>query len=180
MDPARERNNAASSLQSAATRLGESLNVRLIPQEGVLFGFALRGARDSSGVVAIQGGITEERKQALSLNAFVFGMDDAAVRAILTAQRFDPSMRSAAVLRFSERALLVLEKDLFLECASFAAVPQEKGTSTMDWGIAFCCKDGVPDVIFEKNPDPARSRLVIFGENPDDVANNIIICSNRI
>ena len=54
------------------------------------------------------------------------------------------------------------------------------GISTMDWGIASCCKEGVPDVIFRKGANAAESRIVLLGEGPVDVANNIIICSNRI
>ena len=50
----------------------------------------------------------------------------------------------------------------------------------MDWGIASCCKDGVPDVIFSEGTGEKESRIILFGEGPADVANNIIICSNRI
>jgi hydroxymethylpyrimidine/phosphomethylpyrimidine kinase len=94
--------------------------------------------------------------------------------------KFDPSVRSAALLQYSDRAYAVLEDDLFLECASFSAGGPERGISTLDWGIASCCKHGIPDVIWIKNPEKTRSRLIIFGEDPADVANNIIICSNRI
>jgi len=50
----------------------------------------------------------------------------------------------------------------------------------MDWGIASCCEDGVPDVIYRKGPSIKESRIILTGEKPADVANNIIICSNRI
>jgi hydroxymethylpyrimidine/phosphomethylpyrimidine kinase len=50
----------------------------------------------------------------------------------------------------------------------------------MDWGIASCCEEGVPDVIFRKGAGAKESRIIMFGESPADVANNIIICSNRI
>ena len=89
-------------------------------------------------------------------------------------------MRSAAILQFSDRALAVFENDLFLECASQKAVPRNQGISTMDWGIASCCKDGIPDVIARQGTGATGSRIIVFGEMPADVANNIIICSNRI
>jgi predicted fused transcriptional regulator/phosphomethylpyrimidine kinase len=47
----------------------------------------------------------------------------------------------------------------------------------MDWGVAAACKNGVPDVIY---PRGGRGAFIILGEDPVDVANNIIICSNRI
>jgi hydroxymethylpyrimidine/phosphomethylpyrimidine kinase len=60
------------------------------------------------------------------------------------------------------------------------AASKNKGISSMDWGIASCCKKGIPDVIFRKGASTAESRIILFGEGPADVANNIIICSNRI
>jgi len=50
----------------------------------------------------------------------------------------------------------------------------------MDWGIASCCNDGVPDIIFDKCNETRPGVIHIFGEDPLVVANNIIICSNRI
>ena len=57
MNPAHERNNTLSALQDAITRLEPSVNGRLIPPEGISFGFAIRGARDSGGVAAVAGGV---------------------------------------------------------------------------------------------------------------------------
>ncbi|MCK9580988.1 MAG: phosphomethylpyrimidine kinase [Methanoregula sp.] len=177
MDPARERAFVISSLDAARELLLKTpVSARLIPPEGVSFGFALKGARDSSGVAAVRIGIRNDRAACTC----TFGTDEPVVRAILTVMKFNPVIRSAAVLQFSDRALSVFEHDLFLECASFTAAPAGRGTGTMDWGIAFCCKCDVPDVIYEKNPDKTQSRLVISGEDPADVVNNIIICSGRI
>ena len=50
----------------------------------------------------------------------------------------------------------------------------------MDWGVSSCCRDGVPDVIFDRGAPGKEGLIRLFGENPDAVANNIIICSNRI
>ena len=72
--------------------------------------------------------------------------------------KFDPVRRSAALLRFSDRALLVLDEDLFLDCVpcDTAMVPQ--GISTMDWGIAACCRQDVPDVIYLRGSPGGRLR----------------------
>ncbi len=181
MNSALERATVISSLIAAfESLLGLPLNPRLIPPDGASFGYALRGARDSSGVAVVRINNPGDRLLKASPGTCTFGTDEPTVRAILTVMKFNPLMRSAAVLQYSDRALTVLEDDLFLECASFTTGSAERGISTMDWGIAFCCKEDVPDAIYEKSPDVARSRLVIFGEDPADVANNIIICSGRI
>ena len=180
MDPAHERNNTISTLQAATTQLEQSMNVRLIPQEGISFGFALRGARDTGGVATVNGGIKNSSGGVVIAGPCAFGTDEPVVRIIVTAMKFDPAMRSAAILRYSDRALQVFENDLFLECVSLDAASKNQGISTMDWGIASCCKEGIPDVIFRKGHGAKESRIILFGDGPADVANNIIICSNRI
>ena len=181
MDPSREREDVLATLRTAVTRLSGTMSAGLIPEEGLAFGFAIRGARDSGGIASVLGGIRKLGRAIDTSGSIEFGNDDSASRAILTAIKFDPVMRSAAVMQYSDHILSVLENDLFLECASFAATARGKGgISTMDWGIAFCCREGVPDVIYEKRPDMDNSRLVLFGEDASDVANNIIICSNRL
>jgi len=180
MDPAQERNNTLSTLEAATIQLEQSLNVRLIPPEGISFGYALRGARDAGGIAAVSGGIKCDTGGRVSAGSCAFGTDEPVVRVILTSIKFDPVMRSAAILRFSDRALRFFENDRFLECAPLDTTTRNKGLSTMDWGIASCCDDGVPDVIYTKSASGNESHIILFGEKPADVANNIIICSNRI
>jgi thiamine-phosphate diphosphorylase len=180
MDPARERDNTRSTLQAAAAQLEKSLNIRLIPHEGISFGFSLRGARDTGGVAAVTIGIKSSADERITIGPYAFGTHEPVVIMILTAMKFDPVVRSAAILQFSDRALGVLENDLYLECVHPDSGSGKKGISTLDWDIASCCEEGVPDVIIRKGASEAASRIILFGEGPADVANNIIICSNRI
>jgi hydroxymethylpyrimidine/phosphomethylpyrimidine kinase len=181
MDPTHERNSTLSSLQAATTQLEQSLNYQLIPPEGISFGYALRGAREVSGIAAVTGGIRIDADGGrATAGPCSFGTDEPVVRVILTTIKFDPVMRSAAILQFSDRAIRFFENDRFLECAHLDATTKNKGLSTMDWGIASCCEDGVPDVISRKSASTKESHIILIGEKPADVANNIIICSNRI
>ena len=50
----------------------------------------------------------------------------------------------------------------------------------MDWGIASCCREEVPDLMYLRGTTAEDSRIILSGEDPADVLNNIIICSNRI
>jgi predicted fused transcriptional regulator/phosphomethylpyrimidine kinase len=180
MDPAHERNTALSSLQAAAAQLEGTMNIRLIPPDGVSFGFALRGARDKGGVAAVNIGINRGNGKKAASGTCAFNTEEPVVPLILTAMKFDPVIRSAAVLQFSDRALAVFEDDLFLECSSVDKASEQPGISTMDWGIASCCRDGVPGLVWKKDARKETSRLILLGEGPSDVVNNIIICSNRI
>jgi thiamine-phosphate diphosphorylase len=50
----------------------------------------------------------------------------------------------------------------------------------MDWGVASCCKQGIPDVCFDTGGEGKEAIIRLFGEEPNDVSNNIIMISNRI
>ena len=177
MDPTSERTAVIARLEKAVSLLEPAISPKLIPPDGAQIGYAIRGARDKNGIAAVEGRIAGAGKPSGSCT---FGTDEAIARILLTVMKFDPLRRSAALLRFSDRALDVLDGDLFLDCVAYDAAKAPKGISTMDWGIASCCRDEVPDVIYAENSQDPHAPLIILGEDPVEVANNIIICSNRV
>jgi len=178
-DPSRERSDAVERLSQATLLMEQSLDVRLIPRGGVKFGYAIRGARDKEDVAAVQGGIINEDSKPRAAGPCVFGGDEDIARLVLTAIKFDPVMRSAATLRFSRKMLKVIEGLLF-ECSSFDTTKAPLGIRTIDWGVASCCKEGVPDVCYDYGGSEKEAIIRFFAEKPIDVANNIIMISNRI
>jgi hydroxymethylpyrimidine/phosphomethylpyrimidine kinase len=178
-DPARERGDLQKKLAEAVGLLTQSLDVRLIPPKGVQLGYSLRGARDKNGVAAVNGGIVAEHDRAHAAGTCGFGVDEDIARIILTAMRFDPDIRCAATLLGSTTLLNVIE-NLLLECRSFELANSPPGINTMDWGVASCCRDGVPDVCYPQLESGNESTFLFFGEDPIDVTNNIIMISNRI
>ena len=178
-DPSRERSDVVERLSQATLLLEQSLDVRLIPPEGVKFGYAIRGAREKEDVAAVQGGIINENSKPRAAGPCAFGEDEEIARLVLTAMKFDPVMRSAATLRFSKNTLKVIGSLLF-ECSSFDKTKAPQGIRTIDWGVASCCKEGVPDVCYDYGGSEKEAIIRIFGEKPIDVANNIIMISNRI
>lgn len=177
--PERERSDVLEKLAQAAGQLEESLDVRLIPPHGARFAYAISGARDHNGIAAVQGGIIDKDGKACPAGPCAFGVDADIARIVLTAMKFDPFMRSAATLIFSRNLLPVLE-NLLLECRSFNPLLEPPGISTMEWGVASCCREGVPDVCYNYGGKGKEAVIRLFGEKPIDVANNIIMISNRI
>jgi hydroxymethylpyrimidine/phosphomethylpyrimidine kinase len=155
------------------------MDVRLIPVQGTRLGYALRGAREAAGVAAVQDGIKVENGKPHAAGPCVFGVDEDIARIVLTAMKFDPRMRCAATLRFSKNVMGIIES-LLLECTSFDPASEPPGISTMDWGVASCCKQGVPDVCYDTGGKEKEAIIRLFGEDPIDVSNNIIMISNRI
>jgi len=180
MDPVSERSAVLAQLEQAVALLKQSMSPALVLPAGAQIGYAIRGARDKGGVASVEGRLYGPAGVMKTGGPCSFGTDEEIARVILTILKFDPRRRSAALLRFTDRALDVLDGDLFLECVSYDTSKTQTGISTMDWGIASCCNKEVPDVIYPENSGKTDATLILLGENAIDVANNIIICSNRI
>jgi len=146
---------------------------------GTNIGYAITGARDSTSVAAISGGLVVEGNGVRAPGPCGFGTDPGIAKIILTATKFDPDMRCAATVRYSDTVRRVLE-DMFLECCTIDRSRQPPGVDTMDWGVASCCRDGVPEVIIDTGTSKTTAVIHLFGEDPAVVAGNIIMLSNRI
>lgn len=178
-DPVQERNEVLYRLALAVSHLETSMSGRLIPDGGASFVYAIKGARDREGVAAVPGGMVLCDGRVTAGGPCAFGADEPCARIILTAMKCDPLLRCVATLIFSERVLGVFEA-MLLECTPLDRTKKALQISTMDWGVAACCTDGVPDIIYDDGGDKKLGVMYIFGEEPLVVANNIIICSNRI
>ena len=177
--PVQERDEVLYRLDLAVSHLEASMNHLLIPESGASLGYAVKGARDNNGIAAVPGGIVLRDGKVTAGGPCAFGADGPCARVILTAMKFDPLMRSAATIRFSEKVLAVFQA-MYLECIAVDHTQKAMGISTMDFGVASCCNDGVPDIIYDRGGNKNLGIIHIFGEDPIVVTNNIIICSNRI
>jgi predicted fused transcriptional regulator/phosphomethylpyrimidine kinase len=177
-DPESERKEVLGRLEEAVMLL-EGADPRLALPEGLSIGYAIRGARDSGGIATLRPGIYPGKKTEPAGGTVIFGADAQISRIILTTMKFDPAVRSASMVRYSAVSIAILES-MFLECVMFDPSRVPPGISTMDWGVASCCEDGVPDVIYTKEYRGAGGIIRILGEEPVVVANNILILSNRV
>ena len=177
--PDRQRDEVLAELSKATASLGGTMASVLAVKGITNIGYAIRGARDSAGVAAVTGGFEVQGDTVRAAGACTFGADAALAAIILTAAKFDPVMRSAATIRFTDEAGQILE-GMFLECCTVDRRGKPPGIGTMDWGIASCCKEGVPEAIIDRGNPDHLPRIHLFGEKPGDVAANIIMLSNRI
>ena len=179
MSPEQQRSEVILRLSQAVGTLSGAMDHRLALGAHANVGYALTGARDSTGVAAVKGGLGVQNEVVRAAGDCVFDADPLIARVILSAAKFDPAMRSAAVIRYSDKLPDVLE-DMFIECCTVDRCRQPAGISTMDWGVASCCKDGVPEAVIDPGSSPDTSAIYLFGETPGDVTGNIIMLSNRI
>jgi hydroxymethylpyrimidine/phosphomethylpyrimidine kinase len=174
-----ERHEVILRLTTAVELLAGAMDIRLLPPSGGNIAFALRHARDGRDVASVKGGIAvlDGKFHPSGPCAFDTGTDIS--RIVLTVMKFDPEMRSAAVIGYSEGALNLLE-DVSILCCGVDHTKISAGISTMDWGIASCCTDGVPDVIYDKGAQKSTGLIYLIGDDAVTVANTIIILSHRI
>ena len=180
ISPEQQRNDVLTRLSRAVVLLEESMDSRLVAAGvGSNIGYGITGARDSAGVAAVAGGLVVQNNTVRAAGTCGFGADAEIAKILLTASKFDPEIRCAVTIRYTDAVRRVLG-DMFLECCTIDRSGQPPGVSTMDWGVASCCREGVPEVIV--NPGVSKETAVIhlFGENPAVVAGNIIMLSNRI
>ncbi|KLK87414.1 phosphomethylpyrimidine kinase [Methanoculleus sediminis] len=174
-----ERGKVIDRVEEAVGLLVERMDARLIPEVGMNIVYALPDARSKDDVAGVPGRIVRLADKVHPVGGIAFGASDHVARIVITAMRFDPRIRSAANIRFSEAILPELENLLFEVC-SFDRENEPVGMQTMDWGVASCCREGVPDVIYDRGAVGKEPMIRVLGEDPVTVAQNILKLSNRI
>jgi len=175
-----ERESVTKKLAYAVSILCDGMDASLIPEVGMNIVYALPDARDPSEVAGIEGRIVRVKDRIRPVGEVAFGGSDHIARIVLTSMRFDPEVRSAANIRFSEEVVSAL-RDQVSEVTSFDRMNEPKGVNSMDWGVASCCsEDEVPDVIYDHGSIGKEPMIRILGEDPVEVAHNIIMLSGRI
>lgn len=163
---AKQQSAVLREIQKASGKV-ESANRYIIPKGGITLAYAIDDARDAKGVaVAREGSVG-------------FGVDEPVVRVIITARRFTPDMRAVGCIRLNEDIAETV-REVLQDVEEYDAEKFPKGISTMEWGVAFLCKEGVPAAICSENEPTYGGCIYIFGETPDDVANRILIISERL
>jgi len=174
-----EKINVLDTLEYAVSELKEKMDPRLIPEVGSNIVYARKGARMPSEVAGVEGRIVRLRNTVHPVGACAFGASDHVARIVLTAMRFDPEIRSAANIMFCESLADLLEEMSYTVCW-FDREKEPPGIQTMDWGVASCCKEEVPDMIIDRGAVGKEPIIRILGMDPSSVANTIIMLSSRI
>ncbi|HDR73339.1 MAG TPA: phosphomethylpyrimidine kinase [Methanoculleus sp.] len=174
-----EQEGIVRELNHALSLLVEHMDPALIPEVGSNIVYALPGATEPGQVAGVFGRIVSLKGRVHPVGEVGFGASDHIARVALTAMRFEPTVRSAANIRFSEETV-ELQKSLLFEVCEFDRTKEPPGVKTMDWGVAFCCREGVPDAIVDRGAIGKEPMIRILGEDPEQVARNIIKLSGRI
>jgi len=174
-----DRGRVIDRLGQAVALLTERMDARLIPEVGMNIVYALPDARSKDDVAGVLGRIVRLGEAVHPVGEIAFGASSHVARIVITAMYFNPQIRSAANIRFSDAILPELDNLLFEVC-SFDRAKEPPGVRTMDWGVASCCKEGVPDVIYDRGAMGKEPMIRVLAEDPVMVAQNVLKLSNRI
>ncbi|WP_319580889.1 thiamine-phosphate synthase family protein [uncultured Methanospirillum sp.] len=156
-------------LEAVLPVLNEISHPLIGPARGISMAYARQGARTTGDTAAISEGTV------------IIAADLPVCRMTLTAIRFDPAIRCAAVLPYDPQIITAAEA-MLMEVTTFNRAQEPPGDPTHDWGVAFCCEksEGVPDVIYDLGYAEKDPLIRIFGENPTRVLANINRILSRI
>lgn len=162
------------SVSLAAEELVRTLTVRWVPEVGVNVGYALPGAETPDEVCALRGRIQRVGAGLAVTGPAEFGASRHVARIILAAMRSDPSVRSAANLKYTPETLRRLERAR-VRLGSFDRLRQPEGTSTMEWGTTEAIRKAgrVPDAIHDLGSIGKEGMIRVLGRSPEDVLRKV-------
>ena len=139
----------------------------LLPKEGITLAYAVQDPRSAKDVAVVRG------------SGAGFGVDEHIVRILLTTTRFDPDVRAAGIIRYTEEIGEVVRETL-RDVAEYDPLKFPPGISSMDWGIASCVRNGAPLAIMSSGTRENPPVIRLLGTTPDEVANRILIIAERL
>ena len=179
-------------LKASLVRLENAGVGHLIPEVQSNLGFALAHARNLQDVAAFPGRLVRLGENVASVSEPTFGGSQHITSIILTVMGYDPDIRSAMNIRFSETRIQQCER-LGWDVASFDRrdEPKEKKDregSSLEWGTAqvlarsghesghrFGHRSGqVPDVIFDRGEVGKEPMIRILGKDPNEVVDKVL------
>jgi len=176
----KERYLVLRNLKEAVLTLEKSPDFsKLIPEVGCNIGMAIPGADCPEDVAAVEGRIVEYRERALPIGCIGFGKGRHIGSVILSVLRYEPEIRAAIFLKYSERNLSLCREAGF-GISSFDRTEEPENISTKEpdeintlgWGTAEAIKKygGVPRIIYDKGSSGKEPMIRLLGTNAIEVA----------
>jgi hydroxymethylpyrimidine/phosphomethylpyrimidine kinase len=192
----KERYLVLKNLNEAVSMLEKSPDFsKLIPEVGSNIGMAIPGAYCPEDIAAVEGRIVKYRERAFPVGCVGFGKGRHVGSVILSALRYDPEMRAAISLKYSERNLSIC-REAGLRISSFDRTEEPEATkiketeatsikepdaintnesddiTTLSRGTAEAIKKlgGVPGVIYDKGASGKEPMIRLLGTNAVEVA----------
>jgi hydroxymethylpyrimidine/phosphomethylpyrimidine kinase len=169
-----DRYDMVQAVASAAQELKALLPIEAVPEVGINVGYALPAARTPEDVCGLPGRLVRIGRRLETLGCPEFGASQHVARIILAAMTFNPTVRSAANLRYTPDLLGACGR-LGFRLGSFDRADEPGGVSTMEWGTTQAIKalGEVPDVIYDLGGHGKVAMIRVLGRDPGEVVAKI-------
>jgi len=181
----KEREHVLRELKKAVEKIVHAPVGALIPEIRSNLGFALPGALGPDEIAAIPGRISQVEEWPVICRDPAFGASRHIAKVILAATKYDPAMRSAMDIRYSEELVEVC-RNLGFRIASFdrSDEPQEvkaREGSTLEWGTGRAIRNfgRIPDVIYDRGEVGKEPVMRILGKTPGEVVEKVLRVGER-
>ena len=168
----KERYLVLRELKEAVSILENSLNFpKLIPEVGCNIGMAIPKAGSYEDVAAVEGRIVWCRGRAIPVGCVDFGASRHVAGVILASLRYNPGIRAAINIKYSEETLAAC-REMKLEISSFDRTEEPENASTVDLGTTEAIKKygSVPKVIYDKGSPGKEPMICLLGTGAAEVA----------
>jgi len=156
-----------------------------VPEVRMNIAYSIPNAKTVKDVAAIPGRITTYKGFLFVNNYPAFGGSDHLARALIEAQKYDPSIRGVINFKFTDELCDWLEdflktEDLSMVCVDRSEEPPEASSvdgASMPWKIQKAIELGqekIPDIIGESEAPGKEPLFKLFGKSATDVANKLI------
>jgi len=169
-----DRHEVWAAVTAVAAELAATLSLPWVPEVGINLAFALPASETVEDVCALEGRIQRVGNGVAVTGPAEFGASQHVARIVLAAMRFDPSIRSATNLKYTEVNFRRLRRAGF-RMGTFDRRQQPEGTSTMDWGTTQAVRAAgrVPDVIHDSGSVGKEGMIRVLGRSPEDVLRKV-------
>jgi len=175
-----ERYRVIQSLRKAFHRIQEKKVGHLFPEVQANLGYALSMAQGPEDVAAFPGRLVRWGKEVARIADPEFGASQHIAKIILTALRYNPEMRSAMNLRFSDE-LLTRARKAGLSLGHFsrrdepAWVNRREGSS-LSWGVEQVLQKTkkMPDLIYDRGDVGKEPMIRVLGRDPLEVVKKVL------
>jgi len=158
----------------------------LIAECQMNIGMALSHAVGPEDVAAVDGRLTKHMGGVRAMGCPRFGASHHIANTILAVREYEPRLRSALNLRYSEEAVNVLEEmGLLVSYYDRREEPEEykdvEGMTTR-WGSGEAMRrvEGAPDAIYHLGDWGKEPMIVLIGENPSELARCVVVLAERL
>ncbi len=174
-----ERYPVLKNVEEAVKLIEEHMCAELVPEVGCNIAMGVSNASSLSDVAAVSGRVVRLNDKPHAVGCVSFGASTHMARVVLTAMRYNPSIRGAMNIRYSDNVLKACER-LGLSMESFSRKNEPEGVSSMEWGVACAIKKAgkVPEVIYDTGDIGKEAMIRLLGKNAKEVAEKAIrICA---